>query len=137
MQVLFLFDQSFCCDFSFSSPPHRVNCCTPCDKKQKRTYNIPFTLLKRGNESNTVRPVSVSVHDIYSSAFYLAPCSFVFILSHLHLPSIILCHSQRENLIALTNKVSWDRQQLKGTMCHKDSERDAGRHGKNNNIKSV
>lgn len=78
----------------------------------------------------------MSVHDIYSSAFYLALCFFVFILSPLHLPNIILCHSQRENLIALTNKVSWDRQQLQGMMLHKDSEREAGRHTKNNDVKS-
>lgn len=47
-----------------------MNLCTACDRKQKRTHNILFTLLKRGGgENNTVRLVSVSVHDIYSSAF--------------------------------------------------------------------
>lgn len=46
--------------------------------------------------------------------------------SRLRLPDIILCQSQRENLIALINKVSWDRQQLQGTMLHKDSERQTG-----------
>lgn len=71
-------------------------------------------------KKNNVRVVSVSVHDIYSSAFYLALRVCVFILSRLRLPDIILCHSQRENLIALINKVSWDRQQLQGTMLHKD-----------------
>lgn len=60
---------------------HCVNLCTAGDRKQKRTYNILFTLLKRGDENNTVRSVSVSVHDIYSSAFYLALCFFVSILS--------------------------------------------------------
>lgn len=126
MQVLFHFNQSFRCDFSSSSP-----LCELCDRKQKQTFNILFTLLERGDENNTVRLVSVSVHDIYSSAFYLALRFFVFILSPLHLPNIILCHSQRENLIALINKVSWDRQ------LHKDSGREAGRHSKNNDVKST
>lgn len=103
---------------------HCVNLCTPCDRKKEADilYNILFTLLKRGVKINTVRLVSVSVHDIYSSAF-LSRTSFVFILSPLRLPNIILCHSRRENLIALTNNVSRDRQQLRGMMLHKDSGR--------------
>lgn len=63
---------------------HCVNLCTACDRKQKRTYNILFTLFEeKGDEYNTVRSVSVSVHDIYSSAFYLALCFFVSVLSPL------------------------------------------------------
>ena len=125
MQVLFHFNQSFHCDFSSSSPP-----CEMCDRKQKRTLNILFTLLKRGDENNIVRLVSVSVHDIYSSAFLSRTLfSLSSFRSPLPLPNIIPCHSQRENLIALINKVSWDRQ------IHRDSEREACRHSKNNNVK--
>lgn len=81
-----------------------------------------------------MRVVSVSVHDIYSSAFYPAQfCFFVFILSPFskrHTVSLA-----EKNLIALINKVSWDRQQLRGMMLHINSERKTDRH-KGNNVKS-
>lgn len=84
-----------------------------------------------------MRLVSVSVHDIYSSAFYLALCFFVSILppfasSEHH--SVSLREEKEErgkkkkrNLIALTNEVSWDRQPAQGRMFHGDSERETER----------
>lgn len=65
-----------------------------------------------------VRLVSVSVHDIYSSAFFISHSRFFVSVSvsSLRLPDIVPCHSaeRKKNLMALTNKVSWDRQQLQG-----------------------
>lgn len=75
---------------------HRVNLCTPCDRKKKRTYNILFTLLKRGMKV-TLWDWCLCLYMTFTALhFYLALGSFVFILSLLRLPNIILCHSQRE-----------------------------------------
>lgn len=76
--------------------------------------------------------MSVSVHDIYSSAFYLALYFFVSILSPFasseHHSVSLRERKERgrkkKNLIALTNKVSWDRQPTQGRMFHGDSERE-------------
>lgn len=81
--------------------------------------------------------MSVSVHDIYSSSFYLALCFFVSILSPFAFSehhSVSLGEEKggrgkkkKRNLIALTNKVSWDRQPTQGRMFHGDSEREMER----------
>ena len=65
-------------------------------EKKKRTYNILFTLLKRGMKI-TLWDWCLCLYMTFTALhFYLALCSFVFILSPLRLPNIILCHSQRE-----------------------------------------
>lgn len=79
--------------------------------------------------------MSVSVHDIYSSAFYLALCFFVavpspFPSSEHHSASLrgrwwwwwCWCWwGAGGNLVELTNEASWDRQPTRGRMFHGDS----------------
>lgn len=75
----------------------------------------------------------MSVHDIYSAAFYLALCFFVSILSPFPFSehhSVSLRkgkeggRKKKDNLIAFTNEVSWDRQPRQERMVHGDSERE-------------
>lgn len=73
----------------------------------------------------------MSVHDIYSSAFYLALYFFVSILSPFasseHYSMSLRERKEgkkKKDLIALTNEVSWDRQPMQGRMFHGDSERE-------------
>lgn len=103
--------------------------------ENRSVHTTAYWFEERGDENNTVRLASVSVHDIYSSAFYLALCFFVSIPSSFpssehHSASL---WERRwwwwrqwvggRNLIAFTNEVSWDRQPTLGRMFHGDSEK--------------